>query len=82
MQLGIIGLPSSGKTTLFKLLTGSDHPGKEWSGEGRVQVQTAMVDVPDLRLAALSEMHQSVQFGRLVNTSDRIDPHGSAKAPL
>jgi GTP-binding protein YchF len=58
MQLGIIGLPASGKSTLFKVLTGSDFPAKEWSGAGRVQVQTAVADLPDHRLEALSEMQR------------------------
>jgi len=58
MRLGIIGLPSSGKTTLFKALTGADLPADEWSGVGRVKVNTAVVDMPDPRLNALSEMQQ------------------------
>ncbi len=51
-------MPSSGKTTLFKALTGADLPADDWSGGGRVQVHTAVVDVPDARLDALSEMQR------------------------
>jgi GTP-binding protein YchF len=58
MRLGIIGLPSSGKSTLFRALTGMNVQPGEWSGGGRVQVQTAVVDVPDPRLDALSEMQR------------------------
>ncbi len=58
MRLGIIGLPSSGKTTLFKALTGADLQVEDWSGGGRVQVHAAVVDIPDPRLDALSEMQR------------------------
>ena len=58
MRLGIIGLPSSGKTTLFKALTGAALSADDWSGGGRVQVRTAVVGVPDPRLDALSEMQR------------------------
>ncbi|MGD8814872.1 MAG: DUF933 domain-containing protein [Anaerolineales bacterium] len=58
MRLGIIGLPSSGKTTLFRALTGATVQPGDWSGSGRFQVQTAVVDVPDPRLDALSEMQR------------------------
>ena len=51
MQLGIIGLPQSGKTTLFNALTRGDRP-TEISG-GRVEVHTAVVDVPDGRIDQL-----------------------------
>jgi GTP-binding protein YchF len=56
MRLGIIGLPSSGKTTLFNALTGGDLPTGEMAGGGRIEVHTAVVDVPDSRLEALSHL--------------------------
>lgn len=56
MQLGIIGLPQSGKTTLFNALTGGDVP-TEISG-GKVEVHTAVVDVPDERVGKLSEIFE------------------------
>ena len=54
MKLGIIGLPQSGKTTLFNALTRGDAP--TTSSAGRFEVHTAVVDVPDPRLTQLSEM--------------------------
>lgn len=54
MELGIIGLPQSGKTTLFNALTGGDVP-TDISG-GRIEVHTAVVDVPDSRVDQLSAM--------------------------
>jgi GTP-binding protein YchF len=58
MHLGIIGLPSSGKTTIFNALTGGDLPTGALAGGGRFEVHTAVVDVPDPRLEALSDLLQ------------------------
>jgi len=54
MKLGIIGLPQSGKTTIFNALTRGDQP-LTTSG-GRFDVHTGVVDVPDSRIDRLSEM--------------------------
>ena len=54
MQLGIIGLPQSGKTTLFNALTLGDVP-TGISG-GKLSVHTAVIDVPDERVDVLGEM--------------------------
>jgi len=54
MRLGIIGLPQSGKTTIFNALTRGDLP-VTMSG-GRFEVHTAVVDVPDPRVDRLTEM--------------------------
>ncbi len=54
MKLGIIGLPQSGKTTLFNAVTRGDAP--TGISAGRVQVNTAVVDVPDPRVDKLSAM--------------------------
>jgi hypothetical protein len=59
MRLGIIGLPLSGKTTLFNALTGSDLPVGAFAGPGgQLEVHSATVDIPDARLDALSEAFQ------------------------
>ena len=58
MHLGIIGLPSSGKTTIFNALTGGDLPTGALAGGGRFEVHTAVVGVPDPRLEALSDLLQ------------------------
>ncbi len=54
MRLGIIGLPQSGKTTVFNALTRGHQP-LTTSG-GRFDVHTGVVDVPDQRVDRLSEM--------------------------
>jgi GTP-binding protein YchF len=55
MKLGIVGLPSSGKTTIFNALTKGDAPTGQSMG-GRFDVLTAVVDVLDERVDVLSEM--------------------------
>jgi hypothetical protein len=55
MEIGIIGLPLSGKTTVFNAVTRSNAETAAYA-TGRVQVQTAVVDVPDLRVGVLSRM--------------------------
>lgn len=54
MKLGIIGLPQSGKTTLFNALTRSNTP--TTASAGRIEVHTGVVDVPDPRVDTLSAM--------------------------
>lgn len=56
MRLGIIGIPNSGKTTIFNALTGSSHATNAVSS-GQFEVNTAVVTVPDERLKKLSEMY-------------------------
>jgi len=54
MRLGIIGLPQSGKTTVFNALSRGDLP--VTTSGGRFEVHTGVVDVPDVRIDRLSEM--------------------------
>jgi len=54
MKLGIIGLPQSGKTTIFNAITRGDAP--TTASAGRFEVHTAVVDVPDDRVTKLSAM--------------------------
>jgi len=54
MRLSIIGLPQSGKTTLFNALTRMTQP--TGAASGRIEVHTAVVDVPDPRVDRLSAM--------------------------
>lgn len=57
MRLGIIGLPNSGKTTIFNALTGSSLPtGAATSGQ--FEVNTAVVNVPDPRVDRLKAMYK------------------------
>ncbi len=53
MQIGIIGLPQSGKTTIFNALTGS---AAATGFGGQKDVNRAVVKVPDGRLDFLSAM--------------------------
>jgi hypothetical protein len=55
MQIGIIGLPNSTKTTIFNALTRGQIETAAYSS-GKLEVHTAMVDVPDPRVDTLSKM--------------------------
>lgn len=55
MQVGIIGLPLSGKTTIYNALTRSQAETSSY-GAGRFEVHTAMVEVPDPRVDLLARM--------------------------
>lgn len=57
MNIGIIGLPKSGKTTIFNALTGQDAEVAEYAS-GKVEPNVAVVDVGDTRVDTLSEMYQ------------------------
>ena len=56
MELGIIGLPTSGKTTVFNALTGSNRP-TSTASTGRLELFSATVKVPDERLDRLSALY-------------------------
>ena len=57
MQLGIIGLPNSGKTTIFNALTGGNYETSAAS-TGQFDVNTATVNVPDERIDTLSGIYK------------------------
>lgn len=56
MRLGIIGLPNSGKTTIFNALTGSNLETSA-STSGQFEMHTAVVNVPDVRIDKLTAMY-------------------------
>jgi ribosome-binding ATPase len=55
LTIGIIGLPQSGKTTLFNALTKAGAPVSGYA-TSTVQANIAVVQVPDPRLAPLAEI--------------------------
>ncbi len=57
MRLGIIGLPNSGKTTIFNALTGGDYQTSAAS-KGQFEINTATLRVPDERIDHLSAIYQ------------------------
>jgi GTP-binding protein YchF len=56
MKIGIIGLPNSGKTTVFNALTGGNAETAAYSS-GLLEPNIATVKVPDDRLNVLAEMY-------------------------
>ena len=53
MQIGIVGLPNSGKTTVFNALTGQSRPTSAVTAT-KLEISTATVDVPDPRVEGLA----------------------------
>jgi GTP-binding protein YchF len=54
MKLGITGLPQSGKTTIYNALTRQNQPTVI---SGKIEVHTAMIDVPDPRMDRLVNIY-------------------------
>jgi hypothetical protein len=57
MNIGIIGLPKAGKTTIFNALTGQNAEVAEYT-TGKVEPNVAVVDVGDPRVDELSRRYQ------------------------
>lgn len=55
MKIGIVGLPNSGKTTIYNALTRSNTETAAFSS-GQIEVHTAVVTVPDSRVDRLKAM--------------------------
>ncbi|MDD3925591.1 MAG: redox-regulated ATPase YchF [bacterium] len=55
MKVGIIGLPLSGKSTVFNSLTGGNAAVRSWQSKGE-EANIGTVKVPDERLQRLSDM--------------------------
>src|SRR5581483_3226765 len=82
MQIGIIGLPLSGKTTIFNALT-HGHADVTNFASGKLQVHTASVQVPDPRVDPLSKMfnprktiYAQVQYNDIAGLARGIDEKG------
>ena len=57
MKLGLIGLPNSGKTTIFNALTKSEAQVTAYASE-KAEPNLAVVEVLDERITHLSEMYK------------------------
>jgi hypothetical protein len=56
MKVGFLGLPGSGKTTLFNVVTGREFDPSEM---GRAEARLAVVKVPDERVERVAEIYDS-----------------------
>ena len=88
MQIGIIGLPNSSKTTIFNALTRGQIETAAYSS-GKLEVHTAMVDVPDERVDTLSKMFKpkktiraQVQYNDIAGLARGIGEKGGIDGTL
>src|SRR5207247_7051406 len=73
VKVGIIGVASSGKSTLFQLLTGASAP----APGGRPEARLGVARVPDPRVDALAVMYQPKK--RTPATVEYVDVPGVVK---
>lgn len=87
MRLGIIGLPNSGKTTIFNALTGGSQATGAASS-GQFEVHTATVSVPDPRIDWLAALYKPGKVTRAsvvyvdIGGLDKGIGQGGLKGPL
>jgi len=88
MQIGIIGLPNSTKTTLFNALTKSQAETAAYSS-GQVEVHTATVRVPDPRIDRLSAIFEprkttyaQIEYNDIAGLRAGIGKEGGLSGPL
>ncbi len=88
MQIGIVGLPNSTKTTIFNALTRSQVETSTYS-TGKVETHAASVTVPDPRVERLSALFQPrkttfarVQYNDITGMRDGIGQEGGLNGPL
>jgi len=73
VHIGIIGLPLSGKTTLFRALTGAEVAVSQWAG-GKKETHVGVAKVPDERLDFLHAQHPNLR--KVSATVEYIDIAG------
>ena len=88
MQIGIVGLPNSTKTTIFNALTRSQVETTAYS-TGQVETHSAMVTVPDPRVDRLSALFQPrkttyarIQYNDIAGLRVGIGQDGGLSGPL
>jgi len=57
MKLGLVGLPTSGKTTLYNLLTGADEATAAFAS-GRTEAKVGTASIPDRRVDRLAGIYR------------------------
>lgn len=84
MKIGIIGLPNSGKTTIYNALTRSNMETGPFS-TGQMEIHTAVVNVPDPRVDTLTAMfkpRKTIYAQVIYNDIAGLAKGGSVSGPL
>ncbi|UCH11971.1 MAG: redox-regulated ATPase YchF [Candidatus Omnitrophota bacterium] len=77
MKIGIIGLPLSGKSTVFNALTGLNAEVKEFSSGGKTKPNLGAVKIPDEKLQKLADIFKPKKITPA--TIDFVDMVGISK---
>ncbi|MEE2638666.1 MAG: redox-regulated ATPase YchF [Acidobacteriota bacterium] len=80
LRAGLIGLPSAGKTTLFRLLTGIKAPANPTAG--RQEAQVGVAQVPDARLDRLTSLFEPRRHVPATVEVSELAGHGSSTSML
>ena len=87
MRIGLIGLPNSGKTTIFNALTKQEAPVTAYAN-AMVEPNLAVVEVADDRISRLSEMYRpkktiysSIEFIDFVGVKEGAAKEGLFSGP-
>jgi hypothetical protein len=88
MQIGIIGLPLAGKTTIFNALTRGNVQPATWAS-GKFELHTGVVEVPDARLPVLAQLfkpkkvtHAKVQYNDVAGLAQGAGQKGGLESAL
>ncbi len=88
MQIGIVGLPNSTKTTIFNALTKSQVETAAYS-TGQIETHTAIVQVPDERIDRLRDMfnprqtsYARIEYNDIAGLKVGIGREGGLSGPL
>lgn len=84
MRIGIIGLPNSGKTTIYNALTRSQIETGAFS-TGQMEIHTAVVNVPDPRVDTLTQMfkpRKTIHAQVIYNDIAGLAKGGTVSGPL
>ena len=86
LEMGIVGLPNVGKSTLFNAITKAGAEAANYPF-CTIEPNVGVVDVPDARLKVLADMFHSKKIVRVAlhgehSLGNAVAPHGAGGGPI